>query len=177
VSLFPFGQDSAVLGCNMPGLDGLLVTCGSRSAYHEALGRLITDESHRQELGAALQAQIAANHLQGAWLKKMEMLYRQALVLPRHSAAARSDQFFEGEPDVFIQAIHGGDPDGNRDRNRLLKYQLGLLGTRARVREWWRLWQLGELRDASRYGPAVRLLPEWLFTAIGRRRRRWLSFS
>jgi hypothetical protein len=84
---------------------------------------------------------------------------------------------FEGEPDVFIQAIHGGQPDGERDRNRLLKYELGLLSTRARLCEWWRLWRLGELRDAGRYGPAVRLLPEWLSTAGRRWRRRWISVS
>ena len=52
-----------MLGCNMPGLDRLLVTCSSRGAYHKALSRLITDKSHRQELGAALQEQITANHI------------------------------------------------------------------------------------------------------------------
>jgi hypothetical protein len=172
VSLFPFGRDSAVLGCNMPGLDRLLITCSSRRAYHEALSQLITDESHRYELGAALQRQIAASHIQDAWLDKLEALYRQALTAPRHGGATGADQLFKGEPDVFIQAIHGGQPDGERDRNRLLKYELGLLGTRARLREWWRLWRLGELRDADRYGPAVRLLPEWLVTAGRRWRRR-----
>jgi hypothetical protein len=172
ISLFPFGRDSAVLGCNMPGLDRLLVTCASPGAYHAALSRLITDESHRQELGAALQRQVAANHIQGAWLDRLEALYRQALAAPRHGAAAGPDRLFEGEPDVFIQAIHGGDFDGERDRNRLLKYELGLLGTRARLREWWRLWRLGELSDSGRYGPAVRLLPDWLVTAGRRWRRR-----
>ena len=173
VSLFPFGRESSVLGCNMPGLDRLLVTCSSRGAYHKALSRLITDELHRRELGASLQEQIAANHIQAAWLERLEALYRQALAAPRHSGAAGPDKVFQDEPDVFIQAIHGGQPDGERDRNRLLKYELGVLGTRARLREWWRLWRLGELRDSGRYGPAVRLLPEWLSTAGRRWRRRW----
>ncbi len=91
------------------------------------------------------------------------------------AAAAGPDQLFGSEPDVFIQAIHGGEADGERDRDRLLKYELGLLSTRARLSEWWRLWWLGELRDAGRYGPVVRLLPEWLFTAARRWRRRLTS--
>jgi hypothetical protein len=161
----------------MPGLDRLLVTCDSPRAYHEALSQLITDVSHRQELGAALQRQVAANHIQGAWLDRLEALYRQVLAAPRNGKgpAAGPDRLFDGEPDVFIQAIHGGDFDAERDRNRLLKYELGLLGTRARIREWWRLWRLGELGDSGRYGPAVRLLPDWLVTAgrRWRRRRRW----
>jgi len=171
VSLFPFGSESAVLGCNMPGLDGLLVTCSTRREYQEALSRLITDATHRHELGVALQQQIAANHIEGAWLDKLEALYRQVLEAPRHGGITRPDQVFEGEPDVFIQAIHGSQIDGERERDRLLKYELGLLGTRARLREFWRLWRQGELRNEGRYGPAVYLLPEWLRTAVMRWRR------
>ncbi len=90
VSLFPFGRDRLCSAAICQGLDGLLVTCDSRGAYHEALSRLITDEPHRRELGAALQGQIAANHLQGAWLDMLEALYRQALAAPRNGGSRRA---------------------------------------------------------------------------------------
>lgn len=172
VSLFPFGETSDVLGCNMPGLDGLLVTCTSRSAYEAELSRLITEEAYRHELGQALHRQISAHHLDHAWLEKLEALYAQALVAPRCVGANGPDVLFDGAPDEFIQAIHGGDPDGDRDRDRLLKYELGVLNLPARSREWRRLWRLGLLRESGRYGPLIHLLPEWLKVSVSRWRRR-----
>ncbi|GGJ44254.1 glycosyltransferase family protein [Neoroseomonas lacus] len=172
VSLFPFGTTSEVLGCNMPGLDGLLVTCTSRGAYEAALSRLITDEAHRHALGQELPRQIAAHHLRDAWLGKLEVLYAHAVTAPRHLGAGGPVLHFDGAPDVFIQAIHGGNPDGEGDRDRLLKYELGVLKFPARLREWRRLRTLGLLKGSGRYGPLIYLLPEWLKVAVSRWRRR-----
>src|SRR5262249_15110988 len=142
--------------------------------YKVALSRLILDRSYRVNLGGALRNQILRYHSAEPWLKSLEDLYAR-------SRQARSEGDIDpstpvaqgGEPDVFIQAIHGGAPDAKRDTDRLLKFELGVLSTTTRLREWWRLFRAGLLRGSSKYGPVVYLLPEWLVCRVWRLKKRY----
>lgn len=173
ISLFPFSDDCAVLGCDMPGLDSHLVRCQTLDEYIGALSHLIRNPARRARLGEALARCIWDNHTGENWLKHLNIVYELALEsLPSEQPGRRVDDMRIAEPDVYIQPIHGGDPNAERDLNRMLQFELGVLPTRVRVREWWRLLKAGFLRNTGRFGPAIHLIPEWARCRAGRFRRR-----
>ena len=174
VSIFPYSNEALVMGSNMPGLDGTLVTCRSLDEYQAALSQLISDPAYRLSLGSKLQTQIERHHYIQPWLQSLEAIYSRSLDIYRESDLISSKAVFAwtGEPDVFIQAVHGGDPDARRDTDRLLKFELGVLPLAARLSEWWRLFRLGLLHESGKYGPAIHLLPEWLRCRLWRLKRR-----
>jgi hypothetical protein len=135
----------------MPGLDGTLVTCRSVAEYQAALSRLILDCSYRIGLGEALRDQIARHHFAEPWLRSLEAIYARSRDTAREGdlVAGKAVAAWTGEPDVCIQAVHGGDPDAKRDTDRLLKFELGVLPTATRLREWWRLFRSGLLHGGQ----------------------------
>jgi hypothetical protein len=173
VSLLPYGDDCAVLGCNMPGLDTHLITCRTYEEYRQALRRLIKDEDWRRRVGECLQRDVLETHTGARWLACLEATYQLALSVPRNlKPDVRLDQPSYGNLDFYIQGIFGVDADPVDRADRSLRFRLGLLPTKARIRHWWRLLKMNKLYNASRYGPVIYLLPEWILCRTGRFRRR-----
>lgn len=178
VSLFPFSDDCAVLGCDMPGLDAHLVRCRTLDEYRGALSQLIVDPAMRARLGEALAQSILDKHTGENWLERLNIVYKLALKsLPAEPTSCLDNDMRIDEPDVYIQPIHGGDPNAEIDLDRMLQFELGVLPTVVRIGEWWRLLKAGFLRNTGRYGPAIYLVPEWVRCRAGRFRRRLPGLS
>ena len=177
VSLFPYGDCCAILGCNMPGLEANLITCRTYEGYQQVLSRIITDEDWRRRQGKSLKVDILEKHTGARWLSALEATYSLAVEMPLNEPDIWLDKANYDEPDVYIQGIFGVDTDPKSRADRMMRFRLGLLPTRVRIRYWWRLLKTGCLRNTSVYGSTVYLLPEWILCRVGRFRKRILHFT
>jgi glycosyltransferase involved in cell wall biosynthesis len=110
ISRFPYSNLSSILGADMPGLTGNLIRTRDLEEYRKILSHLIEDDEFRLSLGEATCKKIVEIHTDGFWQKYLEQLYARATVMQigETGTTAAIDRMFIGEPDVFINYIHGG---------------------------------------------------------------------
>jgi glycosyltransferase involved in cell wall biosynthesis len=165
VSRYPYLSDSSeILGADMPGLTGNLICVNNLQEYAAVLSSLVEDDKYRLKLGELTQKKIIETHIGTNWQHYLDEIYRTVRTLPRVTVPSSSkDQIFLGEPDVFIQRIHGL----NFDMDQLVKYNLTVLPVRQRLREWYRLLKNSSFSNRSdRFSPIKYLMPEWLLNKV-----------
>jgi glycosyltransferase involved in cell wall biosynthesis len=174
VSRFPYSDDSAILGADMPGLTGNLIRVKNLEDYRKKLSKLIEDEEFRLSLGEMTRKKIIETHTKDFWQKSLEKVYTHATTMSREIVVPNtSDQMFDGEPDVFIEHIHGL-PDITFDW--IIQARLPMLPIAHRLRF---LLSLSKKHGFLRRGWINLLLPYWLYWRLKKlehRIRRSTSF-
>jgi glycosyltransferase involved in cell wall biosynthesis len=158
ISRFPYSDASTVLGADMPGLTGNLIRTQDLEEYKKILSRLIEDEEFRLSLCEVTRKKIAETHTQDFWQKSLQKIYDR--VTSKNEAVIISDsldQMFTGEPDVFIQHIHGL-PDITFDW--VIQERLPMLPIAHRLQLFL---ELSKKHGFFRRGLINLLLPYWLY--------------
>ncbi len=159
VSRFLYSDASAVLGADMPGLNGNLIRTRDLEEYRKTLSHLIEDEEYRLSLGEATRKKIVETHTESYWQKSLEEVYAHASTEPREIVrTAPMDQMFIGEPDVFIQRIHSWIDNWV---DWAIQARLPMLPITHRLRLWWG--QVKKHGVGPRGGRFSLLLPYWLY--------------
>jgi glycosyltransferase involved in cell wall biosynthesis len=155
-----FSGASAILGTDMPGLDGHMVVTRDLDDYTAAMSRLVRDERSRRALGSATCDSVLSRQSGDGWRRQLEDLYaRAAAVSPVHSAGSESDAASFGEPDVYLPRIHSS----SYDLDWFTELNLGATPLVPRFQQWRRL---GRQRGSRL--PYRALLPEWVALLYGR---------
>jgi glycosyltransferase involved in cell wall biosynthesis len=171
VSIFPYSEASAMLGADLPGLDGNLIRARDLGEYRSVLSQLIEDERYRSELGESTRRKIAKIHSGIEWQNRLENVYRRACQLAASDGQAMArEEMFIGEPDVYIPRIHGAaDHSESReyDLDRMIESLIRIMPFRERMRQWARLVRAeGGFPTADRAASLKYLVPEWLVGRI-----------
>jgi hypothetical protein len=176
VSRYPYSDQCGVLGSDMPGLAEVLYRAPSLELYNERLSRLIENESERLRLGEETRTRIIREHTGATWRRSLEHAYRLAIELPPADELPETvDAMSMGEPDIYVQSIHGGDPDAGRDTDRLIQGHLGLMPLRHRLRFWTEFVKARRFRNLGKYGRIAHLFPRWFLYRAGRYRRNMVA--
>ena len=114
VSRNPYSPHSAILACDVPGLDPVMIRATMATDYTAALMRLSQDGVERAKLGDMTRRSMLAVHSGPAWREALHEIYRFADSIPNSlppSAPPTAPCF--SEPDVFLPFVHGniGHPD------------------------------------------------------------------
>jgi glycosyltransferase involved in cell wall biosynthesis len=107
VTLDPHAESAEVLGADMPGLDGTMVSARSHAAYAQHLDALIGDPEYRRRLGQATRAHILACHAGAAWQSALEEVYRRALAAPRPAPPGMAPQVPSFDELDLLLPLHG----------------------------------------------------------------------
>jgi glycosyltransferase involved in cell wall biosynthesis len=158
VSRFPYSDASTVLGADMPGLTGNLIRPQNLEEYRKILSRLIEDEEFRLSLCEVTRKKIIETHTEDFWQKSLQKVYaRAAGKLEEIVISDPLDRMFVGEPDVFIQHIHGL-PDITFDW--IIQERLPMLPIAHRLRLFL---ELSRKHGFFRRGLINLFLPYWLY--------------
>jgi glycosyltransferase involved in cell wall biosynthesis len=158
VSRFPFSDASAVLGADTPGLKDNLIRSRDLEEYRKTLSHLIEDEEFRLTLGEETRKKIVETHTGEFWQKHLEKVYSYADTKPKEIIkSVPKDQIFVGEPDVFINSIHGL---WNDNIDWVLQPRMPILPLSHRLRFWW-----GQIKKNGfgRRGRISILIPQWFY--------------
>lgn len=168
VTLFPYTDAAAVLGADMPGLDGVLVRTRTHAGYLARLDQLVGDAALRRELGDATRARIAAHHTGAGWQRQLEAVYRTALAVgPAVLPDSAPQTPWLGEPDCLMPVVFGQ----GRTAEATLRGKDRLMPIASRLAQW--------ARDVKAVGPGrwlaegglKRCVPEWLLPRLRHRKR------
>jgi hypothetical protein len=157
----PFGEASAILRADAPGLTGRIVRARDLGEHTAALQRLADDAAYRSQLGEATRAAILGTHTGKGWQQHLEDLYRQATAVGPLGTPCGPDRPVIGEPDVFLPFVHGNVTD----RDTIIRHSLGSLPPSVRLQHWLRLIARGDLRN-SRYDLVKCWVPQWLLCRV-----------
>jgi glycosyltransferase involved in cell wall biosynthesis len=158
VSRFPYSDASTVLGADMPGLTGNLIRTRNLEEYTKVLSRLIEDKELRLSLCEVTRKKIVETHIGEFWQKSLQKVYTLATgKLEEIVVSDPLDQMLIGEPDVFIQHIHGL-PDITFDW--IIQERLPKLPITHRLRLFL---ELSKKHGFFRRGLINLLLPYWLY--------------
>lgn len=172
VSRYPYSDRCGILGSDMPGLARVLFRAPTLQLYHEHLSYLIENEDERYRIGEETKDQIIREHTGQYWLRALEKAYDLALDLPPvGELPSFVDTMTLNEPDVYIESIHGGDCDAQRDTDRLIQLSMGLMPAHHRLRYWTKFLKGNRFRNLGRYGWVTHLFPEWMLYRAGWVRR------
>jgi len=174
------GAVDTVLCADTPGLARCLIqVCGSS---HQELLRLVEDASHRAAVGEHTAAAITGVHGEGNWQRTLESVYRQAFALQdaKTRLAAQTPLAAEtprppsgdglgqtSEMDAWLMRLFDSEPD----LQSIIQFHLQLLPLDLRLAHWFSLLRANRSsKSEGRFPSPGLLLPEWLGSAIGRKR-------
>ncbi len=189
------GAVDTVLCADTPGLSGCLIrACGS---FYDDLVRLVEDASYRAAVGEHTRAIITGAHGEDNWQRTLESVYRQAGALRladtapaaetlrpaavRRGSPSVGDLSQATEMDAWLVRLFDSEPD----LQSIIQFHLQLLPLDLRLAHWFSLLRTnrssrGEGRlpksegcfpkGEGRFPSPGLLLPEWLGSAVGRKR-------
>lgn len=159
VTRFPYDDASAVLGLDMPGLDGHLSRARSLAEYTRTLDGLARDEALRVEQGERTRASIQALHTGAAWQAALEAVYEAAMARPADPVTPCPFSEPLAEPDVLMPYVI--DAPRNDDPYPVIASHLGLLPIRRRLGRWLDVAMVTRMAGDGHHGLLKCWIPEW----------------